>query len=211
MSENWVKRDWYNIPMKRFLVGACITLAALAIIAASIFFGIGYYLSPQSPLSRADAIVAVSGGDTTARTQMAVELYKGGWSNTLIFSGAAADTSGPSNARAMADEAMAEGVPPNAIQLDETSDNTVQNANDVANIISSDHFHSIILVTSPYHQRRAYIEFRRALGSNFTIINHSAYDPGWRRSDWWATPASRALTYAEIQKVIYELVTKSGS
>lgn len=189
--------------MKRFLVSVVITLAVLVTIAVLFFFGIGYYLSPQSPLVRADAIVAVSGGDTTARTQMAVELYKGGWSSELVFSGAAADVNGPSNARAMAEEAISEGVPASSIQLDETSDNTAQNADNVADIINSDHYHSIILVTSPYHQRRAYIEFRRALGNSFKIINHSSYDPLWRRSRWWDTSSSRALTFSELQKVIY--------
>lgn len=193
--------------MKRFLVGVLITLAVLVILAVIFFLGIGYYLSPQSPLARADAIVAVSGGDTTARTEMAVELYKGGWSNELIFSGAAADVDGPSNARAMAEQAIAQGVPASSIQLDETSDNTAQNAQNVTNIINSDHYHSIILVTSPYHQRRAYIEFQRALGNSFKIINHSSYDPLWRRSHWWATPYSRSLTFSELQKVIYVMAS----
>jgi uncharacterized SAM-binding protein YcdF (DUF218 family) len=191
--------------MKRFLVGVVITLTVLVIVAGVFFLGVGYYLSPQSPLARADAIVAVSGGDTTARTQMAVELYKAGWSSELIFSGAAADVDGPSNARAMAEEAISEGVPASSIQLDETSDNTAQNADNVANIINSDHYHSIILVTSPYHQRRAYIEFQRALTKHFTIINHSSYDPMWRRSHWWATSYSRDLTFSELQKVAYIL------
>src|SRR6185503_9063893 len=123
----------------------------------------GYYLSPQSPLAKSDAIVAISGGDTEARTAEAVSLYKGGWAPHLIFSGAAADTSGPSNARAMATAAETAGVPKSAIQLDETSANTEQNATDVAAIIHNQGYHSIILVTSPYHQRRAYVVFRRAL------------------------------------------------
>jgi len=193
--------------MKRFLVGVLMFALVIAILASGFFFGIGYYLSPQSPLSKSDAIVAISGGDTEARTAEAVSLYKAGWATHLIFSGAAADASGPSNARAMATDAESAGVPKSAILLDETSANTEQNAADVATIIHSQGYQSIILVTSPYHQRRAYIVFRRALGSSFTIINHSSIDQQWRRSHWWATAYSRNLTMQELQKVAYELAS----
>jgi len=196
--------------MKRTIVVTIIVFGLLLVIAAIAFFGVGFYLSPQSPLTRADAIVAISGGETNARTSAAVSLYQAGYAPHLIFSGAAADPSSPSNARIMADAAIASGVPATAIELDETSTDTAQNAANVAAIIHRDNYHSIILVTSPYHQRRAYIEFRRALGANFDIINHSSYDQGWRRSDWWATSASRVLTFSELQKVGYELITGSN-
>jgi uncharacterized SAM-binding protein YcdF (DUF218 family) len=67
------------------------------------------------------------------------------------------------------------------------------------------------LVTSPYHQRRASILFNRAVGPTVKVLNHSSIDPTWRRSDWWATPYSRALTISELQKTLYELVHPSSS
>jgi uncharacterized SAM-binding protein YcdF (DUF218 family) len=197
--------------MKRFLIVVLAFALVLVGLAGGFFFGVGFYLSPQSPISKADAIVAISGGDTDARAREAVNLYKAGWAHAIIFSGAAADASGPSNARAMASAAESDGVPRSAIQLDEASANTEQNASDVANIIQGQDFHSIILVTSPYHQRRAYIVFRRALGKNFQILNHSSFDQAWRRSHWWATPYSRTLTSAELQKVAYELAKGGGA
>jgi uncharacterized SAM-binding protein YcdF (DUF218 family) len=197
--------------MKRFAVVSSVTLVLLAGLAMAVFFGIGFYLSPQSPLAKADAVVAISGGETDARTREAVDLYRAGWAGHIIFSGAAADSSGPSNARAMASAAEAAGVPASDIQLDEASANTEQNAADVATIIKGHNYRSIILVTSPYHQRRAYIVFRRALGQHFTILNHSSYDQAWRRSHWWATPYSSALTASELQKVAYELAKGGGS
>lgn len=195
--------------LKRLGITLLIILLVLLAIGGTLF-GIGYYLSPQSPLQKADAIVAISGGETQERALMAIELYQQGWAPVIIFSGAAADTSGPSNAAAMT-QAEQSGVPQSDILLDMVSDNTEQNAVNVANIIRAQNFKSIILVTSPYHQRRADIVFRRALGPDVRIIDHSAADTGWRRSDWWATPASRALTISELSKVIYELVHGSSS
>jgi uncharacterized SAM-binding protein YcdF (DUF218 family) len=188
-----------------------VTLLILSGLGVAVFFGVGYYLSPQSPLAKVDAIVAISGGETDARTTEAVNLYKDGWAPHIIFSGAALDPNGPSNARAMANIAQKAGVPADAIMLDETSLNTRGNATNVAALIHDYNFHSIILVTSPYHQRRASIAFQRALGNGFTIINHSSFDQNWRRSHWWATSYSRNLTYSELQKVAYELVTNQAA
>jgi uncharacterized SAM-binding protein YcdF (DUF218 family) len=155
-----------------------------------------------------DAVVAISGGETDTRTAEAIKLYKDGLAPNLIFSGAALDPNSPSNAKTMAAAALAAGVPSSAISLDEEASNTRENASGVASIIKDKHLNSIILVTSPYHQRRAGIAFARALGPNFRIINHSSIDANWRRSHWWATDTSRALTFAELQKVAYELASR---
>ncbi len=192
--------------MKRFLIGLGITGAIIVALAAICFFGLGFYLSPQGPLVKADVIVAVSGGDTAARTAEAVELYQNKYAPKIIFSGAALDPDSPSNARAMAIIAEKAGVPHSAIELDEVAMDTRQNASGVSGIITRDKYQSIILVTSPYHQRRVYTVFRDELGKDFTIINHSSKDKLWRRSNWWATPYSRNLTISETQKTIYEVL-----
>jgi uncharacterized SAM-binding protein YcdF (DUF218 family) len=193
--------------MKRFAVGLLVFALVVGGIGAIVFFGVGYYLSPQNPLAKSDAIVAISGGETDARTREAVDLYKAGWAPYLVFSGAAADPSGPSNAKAMAVIAEDSGVPPSAILLDETSATTRENAANVAKLIDEQSLKSIILVTSPYHQRRAEIAFHRALGAGYPIVNHSSYDQRWRRSHWWASRYSIDITISELQKVGYELAS----
>lgn len=192
--------------MKHAAVGAGIIILLLTVTAIAAFFSLGFYLSPQSTLVKADTIVAISGGDTAARTTEAVKLFNEGWAGHIIFSGAALDPNSPSNAATMAAAAEAQGVPRGAIDLDEAAANTRQNASGVATIMARKNFNSMILVTSPYHQRRADITFRRAVGPSVAIIDHSTFDKAWRRSNWWATQFSRNLTLSEIQKVIYELV-----
>lgn len=193
--------------MKLLLVGLLITLAVAVGGAAVFFFGIGYYLSPQDELTKADAVVAISGGETDTRTTEAIKLYQDGWAANIIFSGAALDPRSPSNAKTMAQTAQAAGVPALAIELDEAAVDTRGNAAGAGKIIQRNQYRTIILVTSPYHQRRADIAFRRVLGADVQIINHSSFDARWRRSHWWATPWSRALTIEELQKVAYELLS----
>lgn len=192
--------------MKRFLIGLLIFIIVLGCFGAAGFFGLGFWLSPQSSLTKSDAIVAISGGETTSRAEEAVRLYKEGWAPLVIFSGAAQDPTGPSNARAMEMLAISEGIPQQAIVLDEASNNTTENAAGVDVILKQRSINKIILVTSPYHQRRADITFARA-DQNLVILNHSTIDHNWRRTKWWATAYSRSLTFAELQKTLYVLIT----
>jgi uncharacterized SAM-binding protein YcdF (DUF218 family) len=151
--------------------------------------------------TKADAIVVVSGGDTVARTQAGIELFKNGWADTLVFSGAAFDKSGPSNAAAMEQQALNAGVPASAILIDEDAANTQQNAENAQSIFEQHHFGDIILVTSGYHQRRASLEFHKSTDSiairDYPVIG----DKDWNWF-WWLTPRGWWLAGGEVVKIV---------
>lgn len=189
----------------KWLIGIPIVLVALIV-------GISIYLQPNNFLgcttapgdkaecSKADAIVVVSGGDTVARTNVGIELFKNGWADTLIFSGAAQDKSGPSNAAAMKLQALGAGVPESAIDIDEASANTKQNAENTRSIVSEKNFHDIILVTSGYHQRRASLEFNK-MADGVIVRNHPIItDRDWSWF-WWVTPRGWWLVGGEVAKI----------
>lgn len=184
-----------------------LVIAIFVSVLAVVFLplGIGLYLSPQDPLEKADAIVVVSGGDTDARISEGVKLYQQEWAPIIIFSGAAAEGD-VSNALAMKRIAIENGVPEDSILIEEESKTTTENAEFTAEIIKKESLNSIILVTSPYHQRRAYTLFRGFLGEDFKIINHSAKDLTWRKKNWWESANARFLTFAEILKNFYEVI-----
>lgn len=169
-----------------------------------LFIGIlallGYWLAPQDELLPTDAIVAIS-GDQGRRYEEALHLYQEDWSNVLIFAGAARDPDSPSNAQVMKKQAISQGVLPKNIYIEEESRNTKENAEFVADIVREQGLRSIILVTSPYHQRRASIEFRRALPEDVKVLNYSARDDDWRRSRWWNSPRGWYLTLSESAKI----------
>lgn len=175
--------------------------------------GISAYLQPNSFIgcakqpvadtacNEADAIVVVSGGDTEARTAAGVELYKAGWADYLVFSGAAQDKTGPSNAAAMMAQATGAGVPASVILIDEEAANTQQNAANTQTIFREHNFEDVILVTSGYHQRRASLEFNKRADS-VTIRNYPVThdgDWGWY---WWLTPRGWWLAAGELVKII---------
>lgn len=185
----------------------------LPLTIAAIIVAISLYLQPNdlancavtpgvtTPCAPVDAIVAVSGGDTNARTDEAIKLYKTGWAHSLIFSGAAQDKTGPSNAAAMQSHAVAAGVPQSVIYLDQASDTTKQNAENTQAIFVAHNIKSIILVTSGYHQRRASLEFTR-MTSGVAIENHPvANDQDWSMW-WWTNPRGWTLAVTELFKII---------
>ena len=199
----------------KLLVKIVIAVVVLFALAA---WGIGAYLSVDDLAScdtvpsnktgcqAADAIVAVSGGDTTARADEAIKLYQNGWGNKLIFSGAAADKSGPSNAAVMERRAIAAGIDPNSIIVEENSETTRQNAEETTNIFETYNIKSAIIVTSAYHERRAVLEFnRRALG--VSVRAHPvATDNQWG-STWWLTPTGWSLALPEL---VRSLILSTG-
>lgn len=183
-------------------------IAVTVVLVIPIFISI--YLSPQDELEKTDAIVVISGGDTDARINEGIRMYLQKWSQTIIFSGAAAEGD-VSNALAMKRIAVSKGIPADDIFIEEKSKTTSENATMTAEIIKEIDAKSIILVTSPYHQRRAYNEFRQALGNEFKIINHSAMDETWRKKNWWENPSARFLTFGEILKNFYAIISGTGN
>lgn len=162
--------------------------------------------SAKTGCESADAVVAVSGGDTSARASEAIKLYQNGWGKMLIFSGAAADKTGPSNAKVMKEQAIAAGISPSVIVLDEVSETTAQNASETSNIFKQHGVKSAILVTSAYHERRAILEFdKRATGVK--IRGHPvASDSQWGPF-WWSTPVGWSLALSET---IHSLVLSAS-
>ena len=187
--------------MRRFLGGVLTGLA----IACLFFVGIGHVLDVEDPLATADVIVALS-GDTGARTETAVDLWKRKYAPLILFAGAAEDPNSVASGEIMKREAVALGVPDSAILVEPSSTTTEQNARLVADLMKAQGLKSAILVTSPYHQRRAAILFAQAFGpAALTFTNYPARDPDWDPNTWWLHEPARTLTAVELAKLSIEI------
>ena len=198
----------------------------IVVLLAIIIIGLGVYLQPNSfslcpynqgqPTTRegctaAGAIVAISGGDTAARTKHAVGLYKNGWAPVIIFSGAAEDKEGPSNAAAMRLDVISQGVPATAILIEEMSENTRQNAEQTHVLLKGRNISDIILVTSGYHMRRAALEFSALTNEDGIVVRTSpTTDKDWSWW-WWLTPRGWWLAGGEFGRIIAFYVGGAGA
>jgi len=189
-------------------------LFILPIALVAIIAGISVYLQPndfigcgETPVpgsgqcEKVDAITVVSGGDTNARTDEGIKLLEHGWADSIVFSGAAQDKSGPSNAAAMRLHAINAGVPESSIYVEERSATTEENALNTHAIFKNNNFNKVILVTSGYHQRRSELEFKKQ-NSTIVVLNHPLLqDKDWSFF-WWLTPRGWWLAGSEIVKIM---------
>ena len=198
-------------------------LVIIPVMLAALIVAISFYLQPNDFIgcqdrptaqsgqcSPADTIVVVSGGDTNARTDAGIALYQHGWADNLIFSGAAQDKAGPSNAAVMRSRAIANGVPAAAIHVEEEASSTQENAEKTRAIFSINRYKTVILVTSGYHQRRSAIEFGRLTG-DLQIMNYPVLqDQDWSFW-WWLTPRGWWLAGGELVKIVISGVQGAAS
>jgi len=186
------------------LFNLIVILFVILIVFSVGMLAVGFYLSPQDVLETADAIVVISGGETETRTVRGIELYQDGYAPLIIFSGDALDPDSPSNASAMKQIAVRDyDIPEDDIIIEEESASTYQNAINLKPVFAANDISSIILVTSPYHQRRSKLTFQYVMGPDFKIINQSSTDEFWRKIAWWGNDRSVTLTLSELWKIIY--------
>lgn len=187
--------------MRRLLLGVLIGVLLSVGTGLSAFLLIGSWLAVEDPLAKVDAIVAIS-GDTGQRADTAITLWKAGWAPIIIFSGASIDPESVSSAEIMRREALRQGVPESATVVEPASATTEENAAEVAKVMVTRKLRSAILVTSPYHQRRASFEFDRAFEpSGLTFSNYPARDPEWNAFLWWRREPLRSRTLLELVKL----------
>jgi uncharacterized SAM-binding protein YcdF (DUF218 family) len=125
-------------------------------------------LKIEAPAAAADAIVVFAGGvgesgkaggGAQERLKQAVDLYRAGYAPVLILSSGYVYSF--HEADAMRALAVDQGVPASQIMLEEHATNTYENVKFVDEILRDRRWHRILLVSSPYHMRRAVLVWRK--------------------------------------------------
>jgi uncharacterized SAM-binding protein YcdF (DUF218 family) len=196
------------VPVGAVLLALLRIIVAVVLLIAIALLAPGFILdAPQPAPARSDAIVVISGDEQMARFAEGVNLYKQGFGKYLVFSGAAFDN-GTSNADVMRDLAVQQGVPQSAILEEPLGEDTWGNAVYTREVLEQHGLDSAILVTSPYHLRRAEVTFDAAYtGSGIQLMVHAAPDSQWRKQSWWQQPETRRLTWTELQTLAYIVAT----
>jgi len=132
------------------------------------------------------------------RAAHAAELYRMGLAPIIVASGRALRPyAGISEM--MERDLEAHGVPAASIvKFSHRGENTREEAEALAGLISGRGWKRVLIVTSNYHARRARFIFERVLPTNVNVHVIGAYDSEFDPSRWWETRQGRKLLLGEV-------------
>jgi uncharacterized SAM-binding protein YcdF (DUF218 family) len=160
--EETLRRVYRRTRSRAALVIVALLTAYLLIFETNALWWAAEPLKFSAPPERADAIVVFAGGvgesgkaggGAQERLKQAVDLYKAGYAQYLILSSGYVYSF--HEAEAMRALAVDQGIPAGSIVLETHSTNTYQNVQFVTEILRDHKWRRILLVSSPYHMRRA--------------------------------------------------------
>ena len=186
-------------------------LAVLAFVTrVSWLTAIGNVLVVHDPLAPSDVIVVLA-GNSPYRARHAEALYAQGLAPRVIISNEPLSSHGVQTTWL---ELRQVGlvhltIPDDAIvPIPEVSDSTYEEAQHSRDIMQAHGWHTAILVTDPFHMRRATLTFRQAFDSAGLTVAASPADEGKNGVDNWWTDRNAIMRVAqEYVKLAYYVVT----
>ena len=183
-----------------FLFGATLFVAREPILLA-----IGDFLVVQDKLYPADVIHVIGGLDD--RTDYAIRLYQRGYARQIFFTGGWCSFHNYYHGQHGKERALEQGVPPEAIAFDDS-----QVASTYAEIVrlkewiarSPAPVRSVIVVSDPFHMRRARWTYRQLLGDQVGAqMAPIPFDLTPYQRRWWTDEKSRNYVKSEYLKIAY--------
>jgi uncharacterized SAM-binding protein YcdF (DUF218 family) len=141
-----------------------------------------------------------AGGGAQERLARAVTLYKGGYAPNLILSSGYVYSF--KEAEVMRALALDQGVPASAIVLEQRASNTYQNVTFVDEILRERRWTRVLLVSSPYHMRRALMVWRK-VAPGVTVVPTPATESQFYQH-------SRGATLDQVRGIIQEYLASLG-
>jgi uncharacterized SAM-binding protein YcdF (DUF218 family) len=197
---------------KKWII-SCISIIGLLFLSIfmfseQIFTAIGNYLIIKDDLKPADVIHVIAGDDY--RTFYAIDLYKQGYGNYIFFTGGWCRTHGWDHGTHARELALGQGVPDNAIVFD---DESVKSTYDEALRLKAwmDNgkitVRSVIVVSDPFHMRRARWTYRNIFGNTINLIMSPVpFEQTPFKQQWWTDNSSINYIKEEYIKLVYYLL-----
>ena len=190
-------------------------LAATALLAILLMLTREYWLSligdcliVQDSVQPADVIHVIAGDDY--RTDYAIQLYKEGDAQTIFFTGGWCIPHGYYHGEHGKERSLAAGVPANAIAFDDSPvTSTYMEAQRLKAWIdrSPRPIRSVIVVSDPFHMRRASWIYRWVLGDKIRVeMAPVPFEQTPFQRAWWKDPASSQYVHDEYTKLAYNLL-----
>lgn len=197
-----------------FLIILAIILIQLIAYREHMLNGLGRYLIYQEPPQEADVIAILANwGETIVRVRGGADLYNKGLAKKIFISRMARmDGLEEIKKQGIAIPEQRDlaiivlkglGVPSAALETPAREvTSTMDEAEELRTFIEKMAYKSVLLVTSKYHSRRAYLIFKDALKGQAKIISvPSGYDP-YNPEGWWKREKDWKRVILEYQKLL---------
>ncbi len=140
----------------------------------------------EDPIQHASAIIVLSDDNFYAdRATRAAELFRDGNAPLVVASGRRLRP-GAGIAELMEHDLIERGVPKDKIiRFPHDADNTKEEAEALAQLAKDRQWHSVLVVTSNYHTRRARYIFRHVFPPDIEVRVASARDGDFDPQRWW--------------------------
>ncbi len=196
--------------LRRILVVVVLVCAAGGAYA---FVHLGTFLAREDPLIKADAIFVLAGSEMT-RPLEAADLYREGYAPRIVMS---QETLEPaftvlehrgakvsSRVERARDVLIGLGIPATAITLpNKLHGNTADEAATLRALALENRWRTVIVVTSKFHLRRAYIAVERQLrGTNVRVVMRGSRFDESRMDRWWTQRGVIRDVVAELPRVV---------
>jgi uncharacterized SAM-binding protein YcdF (DUF218 family) len=157
----------------------------------------------EDPLEHADAILVLSDDNFFAdRATRASELFRQKLAPFIVASGRRLRPSA-GIAELMEHDLVERGVPREAvIRFPQDADNTREEAIALAALVTEHHWHSVIVVTSNYHTRRARYIFKHIFPESIDARVASARDGDFDADHWWENRKSFKVFTRELAAMV---------
>ena len=183
---------------------AAFTAAGIGLLAAALLVlsdAPARYLVLEDDFDVVDAALVMAGDPGYERTTAAARLVLLGRARLLILTGG---EPGPGDSSAsLRAWARHLGVSEEQIRTESVSAGTFSSMRAVEPILRAERVRTVALVTSPYHQRRAFLTAVRVFGNNVRVFNHPARPSTWSPRRFWANAWSRRIVVSEHVKLAY--------
>jgi uncharacterized SAM-binding protein YcdF (DUF218 family) len=149
-------------------------------------------------LDHAEAIVVLGDDNFSGdRAERAAELFKAGWAPQVVASGRMLRPYA-SAADFIARDLEGRGVPTTAVvPFAHHADSTLTEVRALRDLAVQHHWHSLLVVTSNYHTRRAIYIFRRVFPEDVAVLIEPARDSDYDPDLWWESRIGVKLFFTE--------------
>ena len=170
---------------------------------------VGRFLVVADPLQPADAVVPLGGGGV-GRVAQAAALLEDGYATWLVATDAEIDLPGirDSYSELVRQEAQWQGVAPERILMAPgVVETTYEEALAVRALAQEQGWRSLLVVTDPFHTRRASLTFRNVFrGTGVAVGVRPVEDAEYDAEAWWQSADGLRDTWTEYAKLALYLL-----